>query len=628
MSQRLSGLWVIVALTLFYALGHLVWYLGTPLGQVPVLDERENILLAGQIAHGQLPAEPFYRAMGYPLVLAGFLRVGIAPAQLTAVALGLGALLHAINALLTGRLAGRLFSNRRAAWLAALFAGFNPVLLHYAVSVLDATLGTTFFLLGCLALFRAPRDSENSGSSQTPTLKSTGAEAARPTLVAGAWWALATLTRPQFLPLWLALPFLVWLRQRNRTGWLFGCGALALGGGLFLAQGLWQRQVSGEFRLLPWQGPYNLWAANKPGAHGRYFVQTLFVASNAAQENPTKLETLALYGQETGLPPADIDTVNAHWKTRFVQYVTGHPFTWAGQLARKTYALFNNWEQYNNKTYAFHKARSPWLRWNPLGWGVLLLSALPGAWLLLRRRPADAAALLALGGLYAAGVILYFVSARFRLPLASLLAVLAGGAWAHPSALATLPRPRLLALLALGGALTFSRFFGVHDEKPFLQDRILLARAAQRVGDDATALAEAREAAATTAYHPEIAELLVTSWFNLALQTPAPPDATVLTAARGIGADSARLASGTVAVAGVALVAAGKTDEAIALWRERPTPDTWAALVLSGKATAEEASRFAALAPNPNDNVLIRFARLRPDDRPATLTSFFNSRRP
>jgi hypothetical protein len=30
-------------------------------------------------------------------------------------------------------------------------------------------------------------------------------------------------------------------------------------------------------------------------------------------------------------------------------------------MARKTYYLFNDFEPYNNKTYAFHQARSPWL---------------------------------------------------------------------------------------------------------------------------------------------------------------------------------------------------------------------------------------------------------------------------
>src|ERR1022692_4452670 len=54
------------AIALIYALGHLNWYLGTPLGRVPVLDERENIDLAGAVFGGTLPALPFYRAPGSP----------------------------------------------------------------------------------------------------------------------------------------------------------------------------------------------------------------------------------------------------------------------------------------------------------------------------------------------------------------------------------------------------------------------------------------------------------------------------------------------------------------------------------------------------------------------------------
>src|SRR6185312_15973347 len=54
-----------VVIGLAYACGHLGWYLGTPLGRVPVLDERENLTLADAIFRGTLPAEPFYRASGY-----------------------------------------------------------------------------------------------------------------------------------------------------------------------------------------------------------------------------------------------------------------------------------------------------------------------------------------------------------------------------------------------------------------------------------------------------------------------------------------------------------------------------------------------------------------------------------
>jgi hypothetical protein len=44
------------AAALAYGLGHLTWYLTTPLGRVPVLDERENLDLAAAIFGGSSPA--------------------------------------------------------------------------------------------------------------------------------------------------------------------------------------------------------------------------------------------------------------------------------------------------------------------------------------------------------------------------------------------------------------------------------------------------------------------------------------------------------------------------------------------------------------------------------------------
>jgi hypothetical protein len=543
--------WLLVAaaaLALAYACGHLGWYLGTPLGRVAVLDERENLALAAQIAAGTLPPEPFYRAMGYPLVLAGLLRSGLAAteAQWMAEALALGALLHAFNALLAGFAAQRLFRDPRAGLATTLLLGFHPVLLHYATQVLDATLASTLFLLGLLGLVAA-----RAGGWRVAA--------------AGMAWAAAALTRPQFLPVFLALPLAAWLRTRSRAALGWSAAGLAAGGALFLAQGLWQNNVSGAFRVLPWQGAYNLWAANKPGAHGRYFTQSVFVAGGTADhENPTKLESLALYERETGRVAArdGIEAVNAHWRARFLARVRDDPLGWLGQLARRGYALLNNWEHYNNKTYAFHAARSPWLRANPLGWGVLLVLGAAGAWLLWRRGrdagEADAsralAALGAIATLYAASVLLFFVSARFRLPLVIVLGIAAGGALAGAREILAAPRRQRLGLallLAACAGVAYSNFDGVRDPRTFLQDHLLLARAAQRVGDDALALAESRAACALAPRQPEAAELLVTSWHNATLASaarPAPPTE-VLAAARVLRADAALVAPASVALA-------------------------------------------------------------------------------
>ena len=63
--------------------------------------------------------------------------------------------------------------------------------------------------------------------------------------------------------------------------------------------------LSGEFRVLPWQGAFNLWAANRPGAHGRYFEQFARVASYAEGTNPARLESERLYRELNPQAPAD-----------------------------------------------------------------------------------------------------------------------------------------------------------------------------------------------------------------------------------------------------------------------------------------------------------------------------------
>jgi hypothetical protein len=175
-------------------------------------------------------------------------------------------------------------------------------------------------------------------------------------------------------------------------------------------------------------------------------------------------------------------------------------------MARKAYALANNWEQYNNKTFAFHKARSPWLSWNPICWGLLFTLAVAGFARLAVESPRSAAWAAGVAAATAASILLFFVSARFRLPLAALCAVLAGGALASPLFWRRWPVPRLEALaacLALAVFLSFSRLGGVDDPSTFVQDHVLLARAAYTVGDDRMALDEARAALQLQPRHPD-----------------------------------------------------------------------------------------------------------------------------
>jgi hypothetical protein len=482
------------AVALLYALAHLNWYLGTPLGRVPVLDERENIDLANAISGGLLPAVPFYRAPGYALALACLRWMGVSVGGLFPAALLLGVVLHGVNAALVAAIARRPFG-ARGAWIAGLLFAFDPVLVHFATQALDATLSLTFFLGGLFFLAAAV----------------TAPERARSWAAAGILWAAAALVRPNYLLVWAVVPASAAFqlgppRMRPRIALSALAGLL-----LFGAASAWQWKVSGVAGFLPWQGPYNLWAANRPGANGRYYTQHVSLPPELARANPARAESILLYAEETHGHAPDIPDMNAHWRRRFIEEVFTHPLRWGGLMARKAYALLNNWEQYNNKTFAFHKARSPWLRWNPICWGMLFVLGVAGAARLAAESPRMAAMGAVVCAACAASILLVFVSARFRLPLAALAAVLAGGALASPAFWKPWSggrRAALAAAVALAGLLSFSSFDGVDDPSTFVQDHVLLARAAFTVGDDATAAAEASEALKLQPWHPDARAIL------------------------------------------------------------------------------------------------------------------------
>lgn len=493
---------------LAYGLGHLGWYLGTPLGRVPVLDERENLDLAAAIASGSLAHAPFYRAPGYALALACLRWAGVPASGLFAAALLLGVALHALGAALVARIARRWFGGPAALCAGLLFA-LDPVLVHFATQALDATMSLTLFLAGLDLLLQA---AESRGR-------------ARLWAAAGVLWACATLVRPNYLLVWVTAPALALLlpgprAQRMKAGAAALCGAL-----LFAGMAAWQWSESGVAGFLPWQGAYNLWAANRPGANGRFYTQQVSLPPDLARPNPARAESIILYEKETRGAPADIPAMSSYWRGRFLGEVTSHPLRWCALMARKAYALANNWEQYNNKTFAFHKALSPWLRWNPVCWGLLLVLGTGGAARLARESPRQAAVLACAGAACAASIILFFVSARFRLPLAAVLAALAGGAVGLPAAWRGWPSSWRLGAVAAAAAAAlaaFSSLGGVRDASTFAADHTLLARAAFTVGDDATALSEAREALKMQPWNPDAAAIARAAGDELAGKGPRP----------------------------------------------------------------------------------------------------------
>jgi len=489
---------ILAGVAILYVAAHLSWYSATPLGMQPVLDGREILGMVQAMAENRLPPDAFYRAPLYPASLSLLAKAGLAPRFLPVAARWFNGVCHLASAALVFCIAFRIWRTRRAAWLACMLFALNPVVLHFVGDPFDITFAITLFLGG---LFFAV-------GLSSPDRQPIGRNAFWDAMCAGGFMALAALTRPQMLPVVLAWPFWILLVRRDYKAM---AGSIAAAGCVLGIFGLINLEQSGRFVILPTQGSYNLWAANRPGAHGRYFVHVTPVTGDD-EANPSRIEAEILFLRETGrTPPVDDAEMNRYWRHKFFLHIRQEPLSWIRQMIGKAYALLNDYEQYNNKTYFLHKARSPWLRFNPLGWSWMLFLGAVGA--VMGRKRAEVWTLLAMAMLYAAGVLLFFVSARFRLPLVPLLAIMAGGLLSADS---KKPTAWLLVPLALT-ALSLTSLGNTRNTSTVFEDHLLMGRAALAVGQDAEAYEHARAAMALQPSRSEARAVLALARYNMLL---------------------------------------------------------------------------------------------------------------
>ena len=117
------------------------------------------------------------------------------------------------------------------------------------------------------------------------------------------------------------------------------------------------------------------------------------------------------------------------------------------------------------------------------------------------------------------GLLVFFVSARVRLPLAPLRCI-AGGGWAYFTQFVT---TKCCVILVVGALLlsvvSFGNWYEAKDGTTFIQDEILLAKASSEVGQDLEALKLAQNVLLRDPARQEAHRITVTSLFNLWLET-------------------------------------------------------------------------------------------------------------
>jgi tetratricopeptide (TPR) repeat protein len=524
----------------------------SPFFTVPVMDARSFHEAASALAEGVVHSglTRGFRGALYPILLALPYRwageAGIVVAQLTQHAAGVA------TAVAVAALARAVYATDRAALAAGVLYTLAPVPLFFEGELLAESL---YLALVALLLLQLTRTADGAAAR--------GADA-RGFALAGALLAAAAQLRPTA---WLLLATTPFVAPRRRRAWsaaafVAGAGAATL---LFAAA---QRPVTGVLRILPASGGVNLYLGNRRGADGLVPRPELAVSHAESYRDSVELFAEAAADPQASTDPAaalasaEAGARDRYWRAQTRREIAADPLAWLRLVARKALVVAWNGEVPNNRDFAYAaRAETPLLAVLPGRFGLLFALALCG--LAAAPRSAGRDALVAFSLLHAAGVVLFFVADRYRLPLYVALAPFAGGGLvALFERAASAVRWRRVALVAAGALLSFVDWTGARAELPGAErDLYFRSIAYAETGDAERALADARSAAALAPADPYIRLQEATS--ALALDRLPEAEAALAEAARRAPSEPRVLNA-----AGLLYERKGDRERALSLYRE------------------------------------------------------------
>ncbi|MBP7669453.1 MAG: tetratricopeptide repeat protein [Candidatus Eisenbacteria bacterium] len=349
--------------------------------------------------------------------------------------------------LLARRLGGALVG-----WLAGVIALGYQAFLFFTGELIEITL-VLAFLTGAMILLvddADARSNRRAHGAQPPHARSsarihpTGRWTAGSQLrlfAAGLLLGLAVLGKPNILA---AIPFLLagWNLRAGRSWRALGrpAAACALGVALAIAPFTLRNAIVGhDFVLTSSNGGINFYIGNNEHADGTFRV-------DANMQDDLGASSLAAAEEALGRPlkPSQAST---YWFRRGLEFLHAHPGKALLLQGRKLLLFVNAYEIPNYFDLDFFKRYSWLLRATPFRFGTIFPFALAGLVFAWPRRRALAPAYLFLAG-YAASLIPFFMTSRYRLPLVPVLIVFAA------FGLAGMLRwvPALRGLLAAQGA--------------------------------------------------------------------------------------------------------------------------------------------------------------------------------
>ncbi len=389
----------------------------SPFSNYLYLDALRYDSWARSIAFGMKHAiEPVFRAPLYPIFLTLIYRIfghSLFIARLVQV------LMSAVTCVLIYFLALKVF-NRRTAIISAIIGAFYGPFFYWAGEILIVTLIVLLDLIMLLVLLNAidkPRKIY--------------------WLLGGVVLGLSSIARPNvliFIPWVIVLIFLMHKFKRGSTvkklrsvyALLFLIGTFAV----ILPVAIRNYVVAKDLVLISSQGGVNFFIGNNPAADGRTAHAPGIGEAHGEFQDNVWLASVKLAEKATGksLRPSQI---SRYWYLQGLEFIVKQPWEWFKLMGKKFAYFWTGVEVTNNEdSYYFARFSNTlrFLMWHKglaFPFGIICPLALVGI-MISRRHWRKLLLLYGFLFLYMVSVILFFVCARYRLPVIPILLIFAG----------------------------------------------------------------------------------------------------------------------------------------------------------------------------------------------------------
>jgi len=291
-----------------------------------------------------------------------------------------------------------IFRDRLTGLIAALlYAGYGLAIFYTGIMV-GASLATFLFISSAYLLLKARRN-----------------QSRWPLLLTGIVYGLCVLLRPNTL---FVFPFIIfWIIRGNAdrveiTGKL--CRAVVVIAGILLVIlpfSFRNYLITGNISLPFGNGGFNFYVGNHQGASGTYTYLKGISNSPSGQIKSSVLQAKKVAGEEVSLSQA-----SSYWFGLGIRFIEEYPLEYLSLLGRKFLLFWNSQEIGQNIDYYFSKRFSPLLTFPLFSFGIVAPFAWLGFIFALHRRPSGISLPMIFLFAYMGSIIVFFVSARYRLP--------------------------------------------------------------------------------------------------------------------------------------------------------------------------------------------------------------------